>query len=60
MDRAGKAANKVGNAFEHVDKLDIQAIPDENGQYVQLIVQTVASQADSEAMQKMLKDEFVA
>jgi len=50
--------NKVGNAFDHVDQLDIQAMPVEEQQYVQLFVNTSADQQDCERMRKMLKDEF--
>ena len=56
--KAGKADNVVASAYDHIDKLDIKAIPDEQGQYVQLIVQTDASSQDCEGMQKMLKAEF--
>ena len=58
LDRARAAVNKVGNAFDHVDQLDIQAMPVEEQQYVQLFVNTSADQQDCERMRKMLKDEF--
>lgn len=58
MSKASKAVNAVGDAFNHIDKLDIKAVPDEDGQYVQLIIQTDANASDSDAMQQMLKNEF--
>lgn len=58
VDRANAAVKSVGNAFDHVDHLDIKAIPVEEQQYVQLIVNTDAGQQDCERMSKMLKDEF--
>ena len=58
LDRANAAVNKVGAAYDHVDHLAIQAMPVEEQQYVQLVVNTNASQEDCQRMSKMLKDEF--
>lgn len=60
IERASKAVNQVGDAFSHVDQLDIQALADEAGQFVQLIVTTSAGQADCQLIAQMLKDAFVA
>jgi len=60
VDKASAAVQKVAAAFEHVDQLDIQALPDEAGQYVQLIVNTSANEAERQRMMRMLKKEFSA
>ena len=58
--RASAATNKVSVAFDHVDQLDIQALPDEGQQYVQLIINTSATQSECERMRDMLKSEFLS
>jgi len=56
--KAQAAVSKVGAAFEHVDQLDIKAVPVEDGQYVQLAIDTSATEEDCQRMTKMLKEEF--
>jgi hypothetical protein len=58
MERAATAVNTVSDAFGHVDQLDIRAMPDAGGQFVQLVVSTSASQSDCQRMTQMLKDVF--
>ena len=61
LDRANRACASVAQAFphlDHLDHLDVQAVPDEDGQYVQLIVQTSGTEAEGEQMRAMFKAGF--
>lgn len=58
LDRANRACASVAQAFTQLDHLDVQAVPDEDGQYVQLIVQTSGTEAEGERMRAMFKAEF--
>ena len=58
LDRANRACASVAQAFTQLDHLDVQAVPDEGGQYVQLIVQTSGTEAEGERMRAMFKAEF--
>lgn len=58
MAKAATAAQKLDVAFNHLDKLDVQAMPDETGQYVQLVIRTDCEEGEATRMQTLLKQEF--
>ena len=58
LGRAQAAVATVQARFNHLSQLNIQAIPDEDGQFVQLLINSDCSATDGESMRAMLKDEF--
>lgn len=58
VERANRACASVARAFPQLDRLDVQAVPDEGGQFVQLMVQTSGTEADGEKMRALFKAEF--
>ena len=58
MRKAATATQRIDESFSHVVQFDVQAMPDEEGQFVQLIINTSAGQSEMQRMQAMFKTEF--
>ena len=59
MAKASAAVSKVDAQFDHLDHLDIKAMPpDEAGQYVQLVVQADCTDGEATQIRDVLKREF--
>lgn len=57
-ERATRAANRVDREFTHLNQLDIQALANEPGQFVQLVINTDATDSECHKIAAVLKQEF--
>ena len=58
VEQAERASNRVDREFGHLSKLDIQALANEPGQFVQLVINTNASDSECKRIASLLKQEF--
>jgi len=58
LETANRAVRITAGRYVKLDVLKVQAIPDEEGQYVQLVIQTDAAPSECEEMRRLLKETF--
>ena len=58
VERASRATKCVDREFPHLGQLEIQALVNESGQFVQLVINTDASDSECQRIASVLKQEF--